>query len=76
VERFEEKIGRLRYALRRYRKTHSEADYEARKTKTLNNLENGIKFYQAFNLDQFKNRSQYKHIKQLIDNLREKDKKE
>ena len=72
VERFEEKIDRLRYALRRYRKTHSEADYEAHKTKTLNNLENGIKFYQAFNLDQFKNRSQYKHIKQLIDNLREK----
>ena len=76
VERFEEKIGRLRYALRRYRKTHSEADYEAHQTKALNNLENGIKFYQAFNLDQFKNRSQYKHIKQLIDNLREKDKKE
>ena len=67
------KIDRLRYALRRYRQTHSEADYEAHKTKTLNNLENGINFYQAFNLDQFKNRNQYRHIKHLINNLKEKD---
>ena len=72
IER-QEKIDRLRYALRRYRQTHSEADYEAHKTKTLNNLENGINFYQAFNLDQFKHRNQYRHIEHLIDKLSEKD---
>lgn len=69
VERFDEKSGRLRYALRRYRQTHSEADYEAHKTKTLNNLLNGINFYKAFNLDSFKLRRQYQHIKNLAQRL-------
>ena len=70
VQRFEEKISRLRYALRRYHKNHSEVDYETHKEKVLNNLLNGINFYEAFNLDQFKQRSQYKHIKDMVEKLK------
>ena len=74
MQRFEEKINRLRYALRRYRKKHSEADYDAHKTKTLDNLLNGINFYEAFNLEQFKRGSQYRHIEQLTEKLNHKSK--
>ena len=69
MQRFEEKISRLRYALHRYRKDHSKEDYDAHKKKVLSNLLNGINFYEAFNLEQFKHRSQYQHIEKLTDKL-------
>ena len=63
-------LDRLKYALRRYRKKHTEAEYEAHKEKVLNNLLNGINFYTAFDLQQFKFGSQYRHIENLVKKLR------
>ncbi len=65
MERFEEKIDRLRFALRRYRKKHNDADYEAHRDKMVETLLNGIQFYEAFDLDSFRRRRQYQHIENL-----------
>lgn len=66
IKRVEEKVDRLRYALRRYRKKHDEADYGMHKEKTIGNLLNGISFYTAFEIQQFKQSSQYRHIEKLV----------
>lgn len=70
IKRIEEKLDRLKYALRRYRKKHTEAEFEAHKEKVLNNLLNSINFYSAFDLQQFKSGSQYRHIENLVRKLR------
>lgn len=70
IKRIEEKLDRLKYALRRYRKKHTEAEFEAHKEKVLNNLLNGINFYTAFDLRLFKSGSQYRHVETLVKKLR------
>jgi hypothetical protein len=69
IQRFEEKISRLRFVLHRYRKKHSDADYQAHRDKMIETLLNGIQFYEAFDLDSFKLRRQYQHIKNLAQRL-------
>ena len=69
IQRVEEKIVRLHYALHRYRKTHSEAEYQIHKDKTACTILNGINFYQALDLQSFKHGNQYRHIQKLVNNL-------
>lgn len=69
IKRIEEKINRQRYALRRYRKKHNEEEYNAHRKKTRNNLLNGINFYTAFDIPQFKHGSQFRHIERLVDDF-------
>ena len=69
IKRFEEKIDRLRFTLRRYRMKHDKTEYESHREKTLRNLLNGINFYEAFDFNRFKNGRQYKYITELVNQL-------
>ena len=68
IERFDEKFVRLRYALHRYRKEHSEEDYEkdyaTYRKKLLDRTMKGLEVYTAFDLEQFRRGAQYRHLEQ------------
>ena len=65
INRFDEKFSRLRFALHRYQKSHSEEEFLAHRKKVLDNVLKGVEFYSAFDMDQFKNSAQYQHLEKL-----------
>jgi hypothetical protein len=65
IKRFEEKFNRLRYALHRYRQSHSEEEFQAHQKKVLDNVLDGVAFYSSLDLQQFKQGSQYRHLWKL-----------
>ena len=65
VMRFDDKFKRLRYALMRYRKKHTEEQYREHQKKVLDNVVGGVEFYEAFDMRQFKAGSQYRYILKL-----------
>ena len=62
IERFDEKFVRLRYALRRYRKKHTEEEYLTHRKQVLDKMMKGVEVYTAFDLEQFKRHAQYRHL--------------
>ena len=73
IKRVEEKIDRLKYALRRFKEKHEEEEYAVYRKNRLDNVLEGFKVYTALDQEVFKDGSQYGHIKEIIENLREKD---
>ena len=69
VKRAEEKIGRIKYALRRYQKKHSQEEYDSYLKAMLAKAEKTFDTYEVFEEVRFKAGKQYKHIKKLIDEL-------
>lgn len=69
IERFDEKFVRLRFALRRYRKKHTEEEYLTHRTQMLDKTMKGIEVYTAFDLEQFKHRAQYRHLEKQREKL-------
>lgn len=67
INRVDEKFERLKYALRRFRKKHTEAEYLVYRNKKINNVLEGLKIYKALDLPLFEKGKQYKHIKKLAD---------
>ena len=71
IERFKEKIRRIGFALRRYKRKlkrkheFSVEDYLAFRTKTVTNLLDGVKFYKAFDQKRFEKGSQYRYLEKL-----------
>ena len=72
IERFKEKFERQRYALRRYSKKHTPEEAEQHQQKVLDNILNGVAFYEAFDLNAFKQGSQYKFLKKLRKRIEQK----
>ena len=67
IKRFEEKIQRLRYAIRRYSKKHTQEETLNHQKRVLDNALDGVKFYEAFDEALFKRGSQYRYLKKLRD---------
>ena len=65
IERFDEKFDRLRYALQRYRKSHTEEEFLAHQEQVLDKVMKGVEFYSAFDLRVFKCSSQYRHLEKM-----------
>ena len=65
INKFVDKFQRKKYALRRYRKKHPEEDFEAYQNKVLSRILDGINFYEALDLQLFKDGSQYGYLKKL-----------
>ena len=65
IERFDEKFQRLRYALRRYKKSHTDEEFLAHRDQVLDKVMKGVEFYSAFDLREFKWGSQYWHLEKL-----------
>ena len=63
IERFDEKFVRLRYALRRYGRKHTEEEeYLKYQKQVLDKAMKGVEVYTAFDLEQFKHHAQYRHL--------------
>ena len=62
INRFDEKFSRLCFALYRYQKSHSEEEFLAHRKKVLDNVLKDVAFYSAFDMGQFKNSAQYRHL--------------
>ena len=69
IKRFDEKFGRMKYALRRFQKKHTEEEYLAYRKKKIGNALEGLKIYKALDQPVFVKGKQYKHIKKLADGL-------
>lgn len=70
IERFDEKFVRLRYALRRYQKKHSEEkNYLPHRKQMIDKTIKGIEVYTAFDLEQFKHHAQYRHLEKQREKL-------
>lgn len=62
IKRIDEKFMRLRYALRRYQKSHSEEEFLNYMQHKLDGVINSVDVYTAFNQDLFRSSAQYRHI--------------
>lgn len=69
IKRAEEKIGRIKYALRRYKKKHSQEEFESYLKAMLAKAEKTFDTYEVFEEVRFKAGKQYKHIEKLIKKL-------
>ena len=70
IKNFDEKFIRLRYALRRYQKKHTEEkNYLPHRKQMLDKTMKGIEVYTAFDLEQFKHRAQYRHLEKQREKL-------
>ena len=65
IVRFKEKILRISYAIHRYSRDHTREETLAYQEKVLNGALNGIKFYKAFNEQQFRRGKQYRYLVKL-----------
>lgn len=65
ITRFDEKFSRLRFALHRYQKRHSEEEFLAHRKQVLDTVMKGVEFYSAFDMDRFKSSAQYRHLEKL-----------
>ncbi len=65
IERFDEKFTRLRYALHRYRKMHTEEEFLEHRKQVLDKVMEGVDVYTAFDLEQFKRNAQYRHLEKM-----------
>ena len=65
IERFDEKFVRIRYALHRYRKKHTEEEYLTYRKQVLDKAMKGVEVYTALDLEQFKQRAQYRHLEKM-----------
>lgn len=70
IKRVEDKLNRLRYALRRFRKKHTEEEYNAYREKKLNNVLKGFDTYQSLDQKFFESGKQYNHVKKLVDAMK------
>ncbi len=62
IERIDEKFVRLRYALRRFRKKHTEEEFMAHRKQVLDKTMKGVEVYTAFDMECFKHNAQYRHL--------------
>jgi hypothetical protein len=73
IKRVDEKLDCLRYALRRFRKKHTEEEYNDYRKKKLNNVLKGFDTYKSLDQKFFENGKQYNHVKKLVDAMKCKD---
>ena len=69
IERVKEKFDRQKYALHRYSKKHTPEEIQQHKEQVLEKILKGVDFYEALNLQQFRNGSQYGYLKRLKERL-------
>ena len=69
IQRFDEKFRRLRFALRRYRKKHTEEEYLTYRKQVLDKVMKGVEFYKAFDMEKFGQHAQYKYLQKLREQL-------
>ena len=72
IKRFEEKFQRLRYAIHRYSKRHTQEETLAHQKRVFDNALDGIKFYEAFDEALFKRGSQYHYLEKLRNKAEQK----
>jgi hypothetical protein len=65
IKRIDEKFMRLRYALLRYQKSHSEEEFLTYMQHKLDGVINSVDVYTAFNQDLFRSSAQYRHIEKM-----------
>lgn len=73
IMRVDDKFERMKYALRRFRKKHTDEEYKAYRDKKIGNALEGLKIYKALDHPLFEKGKQYKHIKKLADGITEGD---
>lgn len=72
IQRFDEKFKRLGFALRRYRKTHTEDEFLAYQKKVLDRAIKGLEDYKAFDTTHFEYHAQFKYLQKKRERI-EKD---
>lgn len=65
IERFEEKFRRNKYALRRYKKEHTDEEFRIHQNKVLETILKGVNFYKSLDMPKFLRGSQYRHLEKL-----------
>lgn len=66
VQRFDEKLNRLKYALRRIRKKNNPTVFFATREEKLNNVFKSFSVYTALDQDKFKYSHQYRYVERLV----------
>lgn len=65
IERIEDKFNRQYFALCRFRKKHTEEEYESHMNEVLTRVMDSVDVYKALNPNIFKSGSQYRHLQKL-----------
>ena len=66
ITRFKEKVNRIFFALRRYKKQHTPEEFSEQIRSVFKTTLEGVNFYRALDLQEFKGKSQYKYMKNLL----------
>ena len=76
IKRVDEKFERMKYALRRFCKKHTEEEYNTYRDRKVKNVLESFEIYSALDQARFEAGKQFGHVKKLADTIKRREYKE